>query len=231
MESIPCKNNLFNFLENFKNGNISFQKNNLTKVIKEYLISDDVPTPNEKIEIEKNIKKSKILLFNTLILADLQTESTYLIIGFEKTILIVEKTSIFLENLLSNNFEPSVCFFRNSKDILIKSFKIQNPEIKYDNSFERDISYLNQKCKLCDSYKNFSKIWKSILPCITGYFIQKSYLKLSKNRFKDFDPSDYKKDTNYTIIDEDDYIELYSIGSGTFIAMLIYHITPTVTYI
>lgn len=66
MESIPCKNNLFNFLENFKKGNISFQKNNLTKVIKEYLISDDVPTPNEKIEIEKNIKKSKILLFNTL---------------------------------------------------------------------------------------------------------------------------------------------------------------------
>lgn len=145
MESIPCKNNLFNFLENFKKGNISFQKNNLTKVIKEYLISDDVPTPNEKIEIEKNIKKSKILLFNTLILADTQTEKTYLIIGFEKTILIFEKTSTFLENLLSNNSEPSVCFFENSKDILIKSIKIQNIEIKYDNSFERDISYLNQK--------------------------------------------------------------------------------------
>ena len=54
-----------------------------------------------------------------------------------------------------------------------------------------------------------SKFWKIIIPCITGYLIKQSYLKLNYDRI-----SEFNNNIDYKIIDENDYIELREVGKG-----------------
>ena len=176
---------------------------------------------NDEQTIYDNIKKSKFITIDQNKLLNQKTNDKYYIIGFEKTIIILNESSLyFLQALLTINSELSVCFLSNDIIINNENIQIQNPEIENNQNFKVEIDNFSDKMKLYKKYKFMYKIWSIISRCISAYLIKKCYLKLSKNR------NVFLFDCQSTeIINDEDYFELRDVARGSlFQTILIYHI-------
>lgn len=192
----------------------------------------------------QNIKKSNFLMINQYIEQEENGKGnmyTYIVIGFKKTIIKIEK-SIFsiLQPLLSFNPNINICFLSK-----IDGIKINNnlQIIDNDDNFITEIESFNDEIFLSNtSDSQIHKIWKFIRPCISGYLIKESYEKTKINRLDNFIRFERRKEKSGTkttlgtssenfssneilIIKEDEFIELRDIGLGSnFKTVLIYHI-------
>ncbi|KAK8867178.1 hypothetical protein M9Y10_010154 [Tritrichomonas musculus] len=168
---------------------------------------------NEKIY--QNIKESIAIMIGFY--------NDFFIIGFKQTIIIIQKSSLsFIETLFKSNAKANIYFFANCQDSFNSFINVSNPKCKIDSLFIDEI--LEFKRIFFYIYQNFGvsrKIWNVISSIIAGFLIKQSYYKVNKNRIKD----STLKQHNLSYINENDYIELRTIGTGSSSAVsLAYHI-------
>ena len=208
----------------------------IDKVIKDYsfihvLTQFDV---SKKEDIFQKIKESNFIMLNQYINQNekqKQDQLAYIIIGFKKTIIIVEKSSFsMLHPLLSSNPNINICFLSKISGIDI-TFNNKSKLYEYgDQFFKTEITNFNEELLLSNSSdEKMKKIWRYISPCISGYLIKEGYEKTNINRLDNFINFEKMLETktfdSIPIIREEEFIELRQIGSGTvFLVYLIYHI-------
>ncbi|KAK8836972.1 hypothetical protein M9Y10_037008 [Tritrichomonas musculus] len=211
-------------LHDFINNQAKFQKEGLKNIAEKYnfflFFEGDIPNKEELQKITKNIRESKIIVFDQKEKLNEETNKKNLIIGFEKTIIIHElssKSSEFLQYILSINEKLSVIFLSETKVIIEQIISIRNKEIFPDIDILEEMQSLTRAFKIRNN--NF---WSLIIPSISCYLINNFYLKKNKNRITQF-ILDFEKeisqpngnDCKFICIDEDEYVELRSIGNTT----------------
>ncbi|KAK8872166.1 hypothetical protein M9Y10_007928 [Tritrichomonas musculus] len=213
-------------LESFKNINelIIAKKsildhNGLKEIVESYsflFISENWHINDEENKITQNISNSQLIVIDQNHEFNEIAKKQYLIVGFEKTLIILEKslkTESYLSELLSNNSNIPICNLSNSKLSSIKNLEIPVDSIFIDEiqSFEKCFTELHEKCLIS----------QLIAPCICGYLIKKSYLSKRMYRIEQFI---YNRDLTEEEITKKDYIELRSICNGSCsICSLVYH--------
>ena len=214
---------------------MKFLKIGLNHVVQNYsfyhILEKDSLNEEEKQKILENIKKTKVIIIDQSELLNENTNKKYIIIGFEKTLIILEQSSTFLQILFSTNIAMLICFLSNTKAIIEKKIKFENPEIQIDSNFMSEIESLNNCFHIYKTNKTINLFWSQIIPCISGYLIKKSYMKTKKNRIEQF-IIDSEMNLTPEIIDENEYVELRCIGIGSlFSCKLIYHIKREELYV
>ena len=198
----------------------------LTRTIQNYTFSYFSDQTDFKLinpSVLLNIQKSKVVVIDIYQEPNLLKEKSFVFFGFEKTIIITDLINLndFFQSFLSN---LNVTFFPNAKEIFDMHTQAEYKELKIKIFFE-SIHNLNGhflKENLASKLRNIDII--HIINCISGYLFTKSYLKSLKDRLNDFD-FDAKKIESTEYFNEDDYIELQSIGIGCFFqCILIYMI-------
>ncbi|KAK8854151.1 hypothetical protein M9Y10_016708 [Tritrichomonas musculus] len=220
-----------------KNNEISFSKHGFIKVFEDY--SFFAHTKNisikeeEKQKIIQNIKESQLIIFSQSDRLKEGTENKYLILGFEKTLIILDQsaTSIsFLFKLVSINSEISVCFLSNTNNFVKEKIEIHNQEIEADEIFQEEIINFKNNCSII-SNQTMIKIYSIICPSILGYLIKKSYYKTKRYRIEKL-IQDIENNHTPETINENEYAELRIVGIGNlFICILIYHIQKGELYV
>ncbi|KAK8895450.1 hypothetical protein M9Y10_023914 [Tritrichomonas musculus] len=104
----------------------------------------------------------------------------------------------------------SVCFLSDVKDI--SHFK--NPEIAIDSIFQKEVKTLKESFCFKSTSNDIKLIWSYISPSVSGYLIQKSYLKRSTNRIEKY-ILNLTNNTTPKDIAEDEYVELREVGTGS----------------
>lgn len=122
--------------------------------------------------------------------------------------------------LISTNPKLLICYLSNTKEIIGKA--IYNLEININNMhFYNEINAFKKIFKLKDS--RIDHVFGFFTPCISGYLIQKGYLKNQQNRIDTL----FTNQDNFTMMkefDTNDYIILRNIDYGSSFAVdLIYH--------
>ena len=234
------RNKLISFIHKFKN-------------VKDYsfihiLTPSDVTKNENKLQ---NIKDSNFLMINQYLERKENKKEkphTYIIIGFKKTIVKIEKSLFSLfQPLLSFNRNINIYFLTKIDGINIdENFRIFDNN---DDIFTTEIDNFNKELFLSHSNDlELQKIWQFIKPCISGYLIKESYEKTKIDRLNNiinFEKGKEKlleatsilsKNTTIPstkesfneipiIIKEEEIIELRDIGPGfNFKTVLIYHI-------
>ena len=178
----------------------------IAKVINEYSflffseISDFILSQKNKT----NIQESEAIIINQY--SKTQENDFLLIVGFKNTIIIITRSLIYLLNQIFNiNTKTKIYFLENTKDILNQHIIIQNPQIECDDYLKKLINEFNKNA--------LNQIDISIRSCITGFLILQGFAKLNKNqtfsyilRNETYEPKKF---------DENDYIELDLIGTGS----------------
>ena len=209
--------------------NIRLKNDEFRSVVQDYLFLHIKEVSNlkenEKMIFHSNIKKSKVIVIDMI--EEYNEAKRYLILGFEKTLLIHEIDSSsfsFLHDILSINSNMPTCFLSNAKKIFSEMNEIQNQVIEIDENFNEEINILKSSLQ-CRKTKNpNNRIWPLVIPCISGYLIKKSYLNSNEYRIQKF-IHNLESHSNPEIIDEDEYIELRNVGLGfSFKCVLAYHI-------
>ena len=149
---------------------------NAVQIYSIYLITESKKIEKEEIKnIENNIKESKLMIISQY---EKNNEENYLILGFEKTLIFFEQSSIaFFHDLLSINNKIPVCFLVN------KMVEVKNPEINPNPYFLDEIKAFKQQFLIPKSTKDTQKLYSDIVTCISGYLIKKAYLKSTKKFF------------------------------------------------
>lgn len=164
-------------------------------------------------DIDKNILtkfiNSQILIFNI----QEKTDDGYLYLSFEESVIIVDRSKIFLLiNLLQKKLDLKMCFlFEKAKDFFDTCInQIKYMLYKCHEGFDRNISiFLN----LFQIKKSKSKILFPLAHSICGYLLEKSYLKLKIQRIKgNINNDNYVLD----IIDDAEYIDFDTYGFGSY---------------
>ena len=191
---------------------------------------------NQKQTINKNIKESKVMIIDEIINQD---DERYLILCFEKTIMIVEH-SIAIEHILRNNSfsisNLSFCFLNDTKSIFEGKITHVHREIAIDCLFLEEIESLKEGLWIYTTDKSMSYIWSFLIPSISAYLIKKSYLQRNKNRIEEYilESEEYMNSEiiQEQIIREEEYVELRRVGvGGSFRPFLIYHIKKGELYV
>ena len=185
---------------------------------------------SEKLDIQqdsnifRNVKESKLIIINSYNEPNNDTHKKYFIIGFEKTIIIIEQTSIlFLQPLFNDDLKIPLYFLSDSETAFKEYINFSYKTIK-DPYFEEEISNFNKNLIVQPMKPSFCKIIKIISSCISGYLIQQSYLNSNKNRFKKF-LSEKNGNLNIESWTEEECIELRLISTGSsFDIVLIYNV-------
>lgn len=220
-----------------KNDKIGFRKQCFNEVFQDYsffAITQNISLKEEENQkIIQNIKESKVIIFSQDERLNEGTANKYLILGFEKTLIILDQstTSIsFINKLVSINSKMSVCFLSDTKNIVKEKIEICNQEIESDEIFQDEIKNFYNDCQII-SKKAMGEAYSIIYPCILGYLIKKSYFQTQKYRIEKFIlgiENDHKPET----ISENEYVELRNVGIGSlFICELIYHIKKGEIYV
>ena len=182
---------LKNFNKYFLDQKIKFVRNQFNDVIRNFNffyhndnfnINDD-----EKQMINQSIQDSKFIIIDQNKTLNQEMNQDNLIIVFEKTLIILEISSIkFLLDLLSKNPNLFIYCLSNTKNYFEK--QIKNKIIESDSEFTIEIQNFRKEFYFYDSTKDFSqnrKLWSFIISSISGYLIKKSYFKFPKNRIED----------------------------------------------
>ena len=127
-------------------------------------------------KIYSNIDQSKILIIDQYQEAKQNENLSYIILGFEKTIIIIKHFSLpFLQDLLSRNKKLSFCFLSDSKAIFSQAISKSYNEIENSKEFLEEISVFSQNINL---FKFKNHIIRSIKSCISGYLLKKKLFKI-----------------------------------------------------
>lgn len=79
---------------------------------------------------------------------------------------------------------------------------------KIDNQTKNEIEIFNKHLSL-HLLNDMNKIWKAIIPCISGYLIEESYKKNEINRLINFIKNgEVQQKIEFEIINENEFIEL-----------------------
>ena len=165
----------------------------------------------ENKQIFKNIKESKIILVNQI--------EQYFIIGFKKTIILIEQSTLnYLKNLLLFKEELKIIFLSNSKETFESFIQIPYTESIFDfflisKTIEEEFEIINGPKK-----DWIYKIWQVIRPCISNYLLKQCYIKSKKDRLKELliDTENQQKNEIKTLeIKKDDYVFISTIGVGS----------------
>lgn len=204
-----------NFLDNKA---ISITNTKLDELIKQYIficISNTSKITENQI-IFQNITKSNVVIID-------QYEKN-IIIGFHNTIIIFEKSSFsMLKPIFVANKSIIFYFLTEINDL--------NIDITYQTKKNQDFQ-INEEIESFNYYilhhssctKEIAKMWKMIIPCISGYLIIQSYEKSKINCIKNIN-EDISESMKTEIIDEDEFIKLKTLGTvSIFIVELIFHI-------
>lgn len=180
--------NYIDFNNYLTDNKIRFLNKKLNEIVKSYnfyYISGNLSI--DQNQIYQNFEKSKIVIINQYEDKYSKTKAKYFLIGFEKTIIIINQSSSdFIQSLLMNNSELNICFISNTKSVFDDKFRIEYTEIEYETTFKNEISVF-QNLSLIDSHDlDRIQIWKCIQHCIFGYLIKQSYFKKRKSRIKLF---------------------------------------------
>ena len=213
------------FTKHFKENKITILNkrfNHLIRYYSFYFLSSDLNVFKEDKFKQNNNNLSNILVIDYYE----KSEDRFFIIGLINIIIFVDKFSI--ETLLSLFLDKqifSICILPNAKKHFKYSFNFHFNEIKCDDIFQEEIQHFNENLSISSSNTRSDRIiWNIIKSCISGCLIKQGYQKLQKNRFNNI--KNVKSiDTSIQIFEDDDYINLRSVGFGTInIAHLIYHI-------
>ena len=229
--------NILKIPQLIKNNKISFSQHEFIKVFENYsfyAITNNISLKEEEErKIIQNIKESQIIIFSQSEGLNEETENKYLILGFEKTLIILDQSTAsisFLLKLVSINSEISVCFLNDTKKILKEKIEIHNQEIEPDGIFQEEIINFKNNCSII-SNQTMIKIYSIICPCILGYLIKKSYFKTKRYRIEKF-MQDIEDNYTPETISENEYVELRIVGIGSlFFCNLIYHIKKGELYV
>ena len=153
----------FKIKEFCENESLRFIEKKVICIIKKYLflyISKETDIYDNKIIFE-NIKESNFALINQYKGNNLnQIEKTYIIIGFKKTIIIIEK-SIFsmLHPIFLTNKNLIFCSISKIDDIHFTQINEINSQMK------NEMDILNRYFSIHPTYeKDIIKTWKAIIP-------------------------------------------------------------------
>lgn len=208
-----------NALNFFKDQEIIIKNKMLDTVIQNYYFIQISSKSDLSNHLYQNINESNFILINQY--EEQNQKYTYIIIGFKRTIIVIEKSLLsILEPLFSTKTNLNICLLTEINDLNMKS----NWNIIENNQFpEEETMKLSKKLILQNACsKEFKKLWECIKPCISGYLIRESYEKTKRNRIENFV---MKKNSKVMTIKEDDIIELKRIASGSSAyTMLAYHI-------
>ena len=184
----------------------------------------------KEFKIYQNISNSKVIVIDQNKKFDKLVNQKYYILGFEKTIILLKESSLsFLQQLLSSNPNIPICFLNSKDDYFSKNIK--NPEITNNEFFKEEIKSLNNFFHLSNLTRQMKRIWKFIVPCISGYLIKKSYLQLNDHRISNF-IENIEKPLENKVIKEEDCVKLRNVGKGSsFTCVLIYHIIHEKMYV
>lgn len=133
-------------------------------------------------KILSNIKESKAIIINQSDELNQKASAKYFFIGFQKTILLIQQSSIhILEPLFSNVYDLYIIFFSNTKELFDLNTHIRYTEIQAYPLFLNYMEIINEQLKIISNRKPFIKrIWKYIKPCISGYSLYKASYKIKK---------------------------------------------------
>ena len=225
-------NNFLVLHDNLVKSDTRFNKKEFQSIFQKYLFyhisGDSTLKEEEEQQIFHNINETKEIMFDQNEKLNEETNNRYLIISFERTLIIVEHTLAvnFVYKLFSTNFKLMVCFLSNSKTLIENAITIKQGEIFPSKIFLKEIENFKAGLQIDKGEDSIKNIWAMLIQCISGYLIQKSYLKNRINRIQNFiNNYDSDKEIITETINENDYIELRTVGYGSlFICNLIYHI-------
>ena len=213
------KPNLNKFQTLFNQHAIYMQYKEVIKDFKCYLVTETINNINE---VEKLQNKSKIIIIDK----NCESDDQYFFICLDNAIIIVSRTKIELMSHFFENERQSYIYAVS--DYIKEEEFFTQIQLKFCNDI-RDYEIENYKCTI-DHFKssfsiNFrrnnesvSKIWPLILPCLSTFFINKSYKNLAKSKNND-------KTIKITEMKDDEFICLQNLGlSTTSHIQLIYHI-------
>ena len=150
-------------------------------------------------------------------------ENTFFIVSFEKTLIIIDQSSIsILKSLFSTNEQSIIYIFSNKDSNYNFSDLFQNRLIENNQTLLAEIkNFCTIFRKKPSSNPSINKLWTTIQQCISGYLISKSYLQSIENQASI--SSNEIENSPKEIWDCKDYIELREIGRGSsFLAELVY---------
>ena len=132
--------NYLTLQEKINNQEIKFKNKTFLNIIQNYcffyLSENKLIDNDEKQIINQNVKCSKIIVIHQNEQLNNETNKKLLIIGFDKTIIILDQSSIsFLKDILDKNQDLYVFFISNTKNIIKSAIKIKNQEIESDQNF------------------------------------------------------------------------------------------------
>lgn len=191
------------------------KKAKLNAILKDYsfyFVSDENFNISLYLNTYQNLIESDVLIAD-LFISQKQEEKFY-ILGFKNTVIIIKGSLSIIQSIFSLISKASIYYLSKIKDNLQQQVKINNKI----EQIELNLTYLNE-------IKNFNKeiikfkvksapiqgISSCILSCITGYLIQKSYIK---SQLKSLFHIEFQKFSDKTY-DENDFIELRNIGLGS----------------
>lgn len=152
----------------------------LTEVVRKYNFTNviDENKLHQNLNENNRIKESQVVIINKYKMPGAITDSYYLIIGFEKTIISIKQSKLpLLKSIFQSNPNCQICFLSDSKSIFDDLIELDYKETKIHSNFLDEISSFNDLVIFKSLTPTQIKIWMAISPCIFGYLIKKSYLK------------------------------------------------------
>ncbi|KAK8880701.1 hypothetical protein M9Y10_003387 [Tritrichomonas musculus] len=222
--------NLYQHFDELQERMIKIKNKKLNEIIQNYIFFHVF----EKINLDQypkilsNIRESKTIIINQNNKLNQKASANYFFIGFQKTVLLIQQSSLhLLDPLFSNACDLNIIFLSDTKELFNLNSHIRYNETQIYSSFYNDIEIFNKQLKIITNKKSFTKkIWKYIKPCISGYLLYQAYSKSNKNRLDIlFKNTNNQREESLKEIDKESYFLIHQIGTGsTFSANLIYHI-------
>ena len=171
----------------------------------------------------QNIANSEILIISKCQIND---DNIFLIIIYQNTIIIIKISLLYLLAPLFNiKTDLKLYFLQNTRSIFNQQMQNVNCNIKIqiecDESIDEEIKNFNKQIytfKITEF--EYPEMYLNIENSIIRYLIQESYNKLNKEQIVDFSndfvfKTDKKKNIIVQKWDDDEYIDLKILGSGS----------------
>ncbi|KAK8839679.1 hypothetical protein M9Y10_031382 [Tritrichomonas musculus] len=113
-------------------------------------------------KIFKFLGESKAVIVDQKDILNQKTKKQYLILGFEKTVIIIEKASTSILRTIFPN-KNNIATFYISESIHTDQM------ISLDSTFLEEIQSFNDKFIIIKQPKEINEIWSIIVSCISGY--------------------------------------------------------------
>ena len=218
--------NLKYFQNMFNSHQIKMKNEFLDKISQKFTIF--YVTQLEDIKTINNTKNETNFIFIDTMECN---QEEFLIIFFEQKIILISKTNIsLLESFFTNNSNSKIIVISNEiEEIISKYVHIDKQESKemtevFDSINYNEISrFFNSFIVKISSNKQINYIWHELQRSILSCIVQKSYLKMNKNRLLNFDFKD-KPENREIELNNSNNIKITNLGASISSTELICHI-------